>query len=70
VVPARDSPALRQRTSSPAPVNTQNGLSKEEIIIMIAGYRGHDEGLAGQNRRSLLSLLKHYEIRLYREKWR
>ena len=42
----------------------QHGLTAEEIIVMIAGYRGHNKGLAGQSRKSLMMLLKRYEVRI------
>jgi hypothetical protein len=33
---------------------------------MIAIYRGYDTGLAGQSTKSLLGLLKYYEVRISR----
>ena len=38
------------------------GLTKEEIIAMLAGYRGGENGLADRSRSSLLGLLKFYEV--------
>lgn len=38
-------------------------LTEEDMIALIKYYRGNDIGLAGQNRRRLLVLLKHYEVR-------
>ena len=55
-------PPSRQQTPAPSSSTDQDGLTVEEIIVMIAGYRGHDRGLTGQSQRSLLSLLKHYEV--------
>jgi hypothetical protein len=39
-----------------------NGLTKQEIIVVLAGYRGHEGGLAGLQRKALLSMLKFYEV--------
>ncbi|KAH7085198.1 hypothetical protein BKA63DRAFT_597881 [Paraphoma chrysanthemicola] len=47
--------------STPAPSNIHESLELHEIIAMIAGHRGHDKGLAGQSRKSLMALLKYYE---------
>ncbi|KAH5159734.1 hypothetical protein HBH69_060220 [Parastagonospora nodorum] len=54
-------PVSQQQTLTPPASTNQDGLTTEEVIVMIAGYRGHDRGLAGRSQRSLLSLLKHYE---------
>ncbi|KAI4681912.1 uncharacterized protein J4E84_007509 [Alternaria hordeiaustralica] len=51
------------RSVSPTP-NEHDGLTDEEIIALIKHYRGNDKGLTGQNRKRLLVLLKHYEVRL------
>ncbi|KAH4400484.1 hypothetical protein HBH92_232170 [Parastagonospora nodorum] len=56
-------PVSQQQTLTPPASTNQDGLTTEEVIVMIAGYRGHDRGLAGRSQRSLLSLLKHYEVR-------
>ena len=53
----------KQQAYTPTTLSEENGLNIEEIIPMIAGYRGHDKGLAGQSKKSLLSLLKYYEVR-------
>jgi hypothetical protein len=55
-------PATRQESIAHTAATEDEGLSTEELIIMIAGYRGHDKGLAGQSHRSLMTLLKHYEV--------
>jgi len=55
-------PPSRQQTTAPPGSTDQDGLTAEEIIVMVAGYRGHNRGLAGQSQRSLMSLLKHYEV--------
>ncbi|KAG9199642.1 hypothetical protein G6514_008303 [Epicoccum nigrum] len=45
-----------------ASTSTQHhGLTTQEIIVILAGYRGHESGLAGLRRKALLSLLKSYE---------
>ncbi|KAI4610888.1 hypothetical protein J4E80_007917 [Alternaria sp. BMP 0032] len=44
---------------SPTP-NEHDGLTDEDITVLIKHYRGNDRGLAGQNRKHLLLLLKHY----------
>ncbi|KAH5651718.1 hypothetical protein HBI23_165730 [Parastagonospora nodorum] len=51
----------RQRTSALSASTDQDGLSTEELIVIVTGYRGHDRGLATQSRKALLSLLRHYE---------
>ena len=46
-----------------ASTSTQHhGLTTQEIIVILAGYRGHGLGLAGLRRKALLSLLKSYEV--------
>jgi len=52
----------QKETSASLSQHEQDGVTIEEIIAMITGYRGHDKGLAGQNRNSLLLLLKYYEV--------
>ena len=39
-----------------------NGLSKQEIIVILAGYRSGEEGLASLSKNELLSLLKFYKV--------
>ncbi|KAL7776536.1 hypothetical protein CFE70_006952 [Pyrenophora teres f. teres 0-1] len=51
----------QKKTSTSIDQHEQDGVTVDEIIAMIAGYRGHDKGLAGQKRKSLLALLKYYE---------
>jgi hypothetical protein len=38
-------PASQQQTLTPPASTDQDGLTTEEVIVMIAGYRGHDRGL-------------------------
>ncbi|PZD35473.1 hypothetical protein A1F97_08633 [Pyrenophora tritici-repentis] len=54
-------PTSQNETSASSGQNEQDGVTVEEIIAMITGYRRHDKGLAGQKRKSLLTLLKYYE---------
>ncbi|KAH6875376.1 hypothetical protein BKA58DRAFT_399584 [Alternaria rosae] len=53
-------PTLRQPKSGSPSLNEHDGLTDEDIIALIKHYRGNDKGLAGQNRKHLLVLLKHY----------
>jgi hypothetical protein len=39
-----------------------NGLTKQEIIVVLAGYRSREEGLASLSKGELLSLLKFYKV--------
>lgn len=39
-----------------------NGLTKQEIIVVLAGYRSRQEGLASLSKKELLSLLKFYKV--------
>jgi hypothetical protein len=57
-----ETPYPRHQSSARTATIEDDGLTTEELIIMIAGYRGHDKGLARQNHRSLMTLLKHYEV--------
>jgi hypothetical protein len=57
-----ETPAPRHQSSARTAPIEDHGLTTEELIIIIAGYRGHDKGLARQNHRSLMTLLKHYEV--------
>lgn len=53
---------LQEQGPAPTQHDYAEGLDVEEIIVMIAVYRGRDDGLAGQSKKSLLGLLKHYEV--------
>jgi hypothetical protein len=55
----RSTPLPSHEHHAPSP---NNGLAKDEIIAMITVYRGSDSGLAAQNAKSLLGLLKYYEV--------
>lgn len=39
-----------------------HGLTAQELMVIVAGYRGHEGGLAGLQRKALLSMLKYYEV--------
>jgi hypothetical protein len=54
----RPTPLPSHEHHAPSP---NNGLAKDEIIAMITVYRGSDTGLAAQNTKSLLGLLRYYE---------
>jgi hypothetical protein len=56
-------PDVEFLSSRVASTGTQHhGLTTQEIIVILAGYRGHEAGLAGLRRKALLSLLKSYEV--------
>jgi hypothetical protein len=56
-------PDIEFLSSRVASTSTQHhGLTAQEIIVILAGYRGHEAGLAGLRRKALLSLLKSYEV--------
>lgn len=56
-------PDVEFLSSRVASTGTQHhGLTTQEIIVVLAGYRGHEAGLAGLRRKALLSLLKSYEV--------
>ena len=56
-------PDVEFLSSRVASTSTQHhGLTTQEIIVILAGYRGHEAGLAGLRRKALLSLLKSYEV--------
>lgn len=58
-------PVAAHVPGNPDPVSKSDvDLSKNEVIAMIAGHRGHDRGLADKCLKSLISLLKFYEARL------
>ncbi|KAH6639651.1 hypothetical protein C7974DRAFT_410606 [Boeremia exigua] len=59
--PARQSNDIGDAATSRREDPSVEGLSEEEIIVMIVVYRGGDAGLAGQSKKSLLGLLKFYE---------
>ncbi|KAF3052526.1 hypothetical protein E8E11_011622 [Didymella keratinophila] len=60
---ANASPSSSQGAISEIGANEVISLDKEEIIAMVTVYRGRDDGLAGQSKKSLLGLLKFYEKR-------
>jgi hypothetical protein len=54
---------VSSRASRPIPQQKDDcGFTKEEIIAMLAEYRGGEVGLAGRSRTGLLGLLKFYEV--------
>lgn len=58
-----DLETVPSRAARPIPQQEDNcGLTKEEIIAMLAEYRGGEVGLAGRSRTGLLGLLKFYEV--------
>ncbi|KAG9199641.1 hypothetical protein G6514_008302 [Epicoccum nigrum] len=48
-------------TAAAAATGDLKGLTEEEIVALITHYRGHSQGLHGQNRARLLVLLQFYE---------
>jgi hypothetical protein len=58
-------PTLPQPESLSPSLNEHDGLTDEDIIALIKHYRGNGKGLANQNRKHLLVLLKHYEVRVH-----
>jgi len=63
---ASTTPAHPQQNLAQRTVNEHGGLRDSEIIALIKHYRGDNKGLAGQSRKRLLLLLKHYEVRTYK----
>ncbi|KAI4652233.1 hypothetical protein J4E93_002432 [Alternaria ventricosa] len=58
---ASSTPTPSQQDSSQPILTEHDGLRDSEIIALIKHYRGDTKGLAGQSRKRLLLLLKHYE---------
>jgi len=56
-------PTPSQQDSGQSILTEHDGLRDSEIIALIKHYRGDNKGLAGQSRKRLLLLLKHYEVR-------
>ncbi|KZM25234.1 hypothetical protein ST47_g3640 [Ascochyta rabiei] len=54
-------PVLRQQSSVPDTSEDTQGLTEEELVALVTHHRGSSRGLAGQNRKRLLVLLKYYE---------
>jgi hypothetical protein len=58
-----DLEAISSRTIRPITQDRDfNGLSKQEIIVILAAYRSREEGLASLSKKELLSLLKFYKV--------
>jgi len=60
---ASSTPTPSQQDSGQPTSTEHDGLRDSEIIALIKHYRGDNKGLAGQSRKRLLLLLKHYEVR-------
>ncbi|KAI4628984.1 hypothetical protein J4E83_003539 [Alternaria metachromatica] len=63
---ASSTPTPSQQDSGQPILTEHHGLRDSEIIALIKHYRGDTKGLAGQSRKRLLLLLKHYEVRTFK----